>query len=247
MIGEQLAMRIKAVLFDLGGTLVDTPSDFDYENLLVPLHQSLVKNGVVVPFDEYRKVHVGIRDRIWSEDSLKEVAFASIICEALGRLGYSFQFTDKLILDATEAFMEPWIQARTMEEDVPSVLGRLKERFKVGVVSNFSCSSAVWKTLERFGVLTFFDVVVVSVDVGWRKPSSRIFQAALRELGVSASETVFVGDELDHDVEGAKKVGMYAVWLRRPSSIETVGRIKADGTIGKLEELFSVLRRFELA
>src|SRR3989304_6846509 len=97
MIGEQLAMRIKAVLFDLGGTLVDTPSDFDYENLLVPLHQSLVKNGVVVPFDEYRKVHVGIRDRIWSEDSLKEVAFASIICEALGRLGYSFQFTDKLI------------------------------------------------------------------------------------------------------------------------------------------------------
>src|SRR3989304_6035921 len=84
MIGEQLAMRIKAVLFDLGGTLVDTPSDFDYENLLVPLHQSLVKNGVVVPFDEYRKVHVGIRDRIWSEDSLKEVAFASIICEALG-------------------------------------------------------------------------------------------------------------------------------------------------------------------
>jgi putative hydrolase of the HAD superfamily len=235
-------MQIKAILFDLGGTLVNTPLDFDYENLLVGLHHCLLKNGVAIPFDEYKKRHAEIRDRIWSKNSLKEVAFTSIVAEALNRIGYSYQPSDRLILNATEAFMDPWVRARTMEEDVPSVLSRLTKAYKLGVVSNYSCSSAVRKTLDRFNVSKFFDVAVVSVDVGWRKPSPKIFRAALRELDLSASETVFVGDELDHDVDGAKRVGMRTVWLKKPTSTQKVGRTEPDGIISKLGELFGVLR-----
>jgi len=241
MIGDQLAtMHIKAVLFDLGGTLVDTPSDFDYEDL-VGLHNCLLNGGIAIPFDEYKKTYVKVRDRIWSKNSLKEVAFTSIVAEALNEYGYSFQPSDKLISSATEAFMGTWVQARTMEEDVPSILRRLTKTYKLGVVSNFSSSSAVWKTLDRFNVSRFFDAVVVSVDVGWRKPSPKIFRAALRRLDLSASEAVFVGDELDHDIEGAMRVGMRTVWLKKPASAKRVSRIKPDGIISRLGALPRVL------
>jgi len=238
-------MPISAVLFDFGGTLVDTPPQYDYEDSVIQLQQSLRKNGIAVSFEDYKKAHIEIRDRIYGGNSLREISFGSRICEALSRFGYSFEPTDSVVTNATEAFMEPWIQARTMKKGVPSILRRLKSRHKLGIVSNFSDSSTVWKTLRRFNIEGFFDAVVVSIDVGWRKPCPRIFQTALKTLRVPASESLFVGDELDHDIEGANKVGMPTVWLKKASTQRSKLRVKPDKTIHKLRELPTAIRALE--
>lgn len=238
-------MRIKAVLLDFGGTLVQTPPQFDYETCLVHLHQTLLKNGISVSYEDYRRFHIEIRDRVYARNSLKEVLFGSRISEALSSLGYFFKPTDKIVKETTDAFMEPWIQARTVEKHVPSTLQRLKKKYKLGVVSNFGHSPTVRITLERLGLVKFFDSVVVSADVGWRKPSPRIFQRALKALMVSASESVFVGDELDHDIEGAKKVGMLTILLRKPSTEETRYKVEPDETICGLKELPRALESLE--
>ena len=71
------------------------------------------------------------------------------------------------------------------------------------------------KLLKTHGLDQLLDVVVVSAAVNKRKPSPEIFENTLKALGVSASETVFVGDTLDADIEGAKAVGMKAVYIER--------------------------------
>ncbi len=240
------ALLIKAVLFDFGGTLVDAGSRMDYEAAsLIQLNRALENHGIIVTCQEYERAHREVWTRIIRRGSLREVAFTSLVCETLNKLGYSFQPTDKLIIDATEAFMKPWIQARVMDGAVPSVLSRLKKTYKLGIVSNCSWSPALRKTLERFKISHYFDGIVVSVDVGWRKPSPKIFRKALQTFGVAASETVFIGDELDDDVEGAQRVGMHTVWLRNPCSKEFGGRIKPDYTISQMRELLGVLQRLE--
>jgi len=238
-------MPIKAVLFDLGGTLVDTPPQFDYETSIIQLHRSLLENGLSVAYEDYRKIHVEIRDRVYAKNSLREVSFGLRTCWALSRFGLSYQPTDRVIADATEAFMDSWIQARTMENDVPPLLRSLRNSYRLGVVSNFAHSPTVWKTLERFNIARFFDAVVVSVDVGWRKPSSRIFRKALSTLAVPAPESVFVGDELDHDVEGAKKVGMLTVWLDKAKATQATIKVQPDQTVHELKELPRALRALE--
>jgi len=238
-------MHLKAVLLDLGGTLVGTPPQYDYETLLVQLHQSLLKNGVSVSYEGYKQAHIEIRDRVYAKNSLREVAFGLRICEALKRFGFSFQLSDSTITDATEAFMEPWIKARTMKKDAPSILSALTKGHKLAVVSNFSHTPTVWKTLERFNIGRFFDAVVVSVDVGWRKPSSRIFREALKRLNATASESVFVGDELDHDIEGAKKIGMLTVWLKTASASQVRQKVRPDQVIRELKELPKALKTLE--
>ena len=75
-----------------------------------------------------------------------------------------------------------------------------------------------------------------------RKPSPEVFDRTLKVLGVSASETVFVGDTLDADIEGAKAVGMKAVYIQR--RIEKVEQVNPDKTIKSLSELPMVLERF---
>lgn len=96
-----------------------------------------------------------------------------------------------------------------------ALLTRLAPRFSLGIVSNFDYAPTAYWILEREGIARFFDAVVVSDQVGWRKPRSIIFEVALARLGVSARETLFVGDRADIDVLGAKRAGLAAAWLNR--------------------------------
>jgi putative hydrolase of the HAD superfamily len=84
---------------------------------------------------------------------------------------------------------------------------------------------------------------VVSGAVNKRKPSPEIFTDALKMLGVSASEAVFVGDTIDADVEGPKAVGMKVVYIERREQKKSE-KFHPDQTIKSLNELPFALERF---
>lgn len=240
-----IIMRIQAVFFDFGETLVHASPNFDTEMCIFSFHRNLLKNGISISYEDCRKAYVEVADKFFSRDYIREITFGYVLSEALNRLGYSLEPADKIIVEAAEAYMEPWIQARTIDRCAPSILSGLRKKHKLGIVSNITYSPAVWKTLKRFDLVNLFDVVVTSVDVGWRKPSPRIFRRALQALNVLASVTVFVGDELDHDVEGAQKVGMRTILFNKSSIKETLRKVKPDATICEIKELPRALERLE--
>jgi putative hydrolase of the HAD superfamily len=102
-----------------------------------------------------------------------------------------------------------------IDDHTKDVLEKLHDVYKLGVVSNFAIPECVDELLQKYGLEKFFDVVVVSGAVNKRKPSPEIFQKALSEMGVSAEETVFVGDTVDADVIGAKAAGMKSIFIER--------------------------------
>jgi HAD superfamily hydrolase (TIGR01509 family) len=95
------------------------------------------------------------------------------------------------------------------------LLEELSRRFRLAVVSNFDYTPTARGILESAGVLDLFDVIVVSDQVGWRKPRREIFDAALAPLGVAPGDALFVGDRADIDVAGAHAIGMPAAWINR--------------------------------
>ena len=238
-------MRIRNVLFDFGDTLVQASPRYSLDACLSSLVKSLARNGVMVSLEGFKRAYEVTYERIWAGNSLREVPFSVVVSRTLGLCGVSLESTDEAVVGATEAFMKCWIQARTMERSVPYVLRTLRKRYRLGVVSNLAYSPAVSRTLMRFGVAELFDVVVVSADDGWRKPSPRIFRKALRLMQISASETVYVGDELDHDVEGAKQVGMHTILLKRPSTNMAASNAKPDIIIHKWKELPNAVKALE--
>jgi putative hydrolase of the HAD superfamily len=238
-------MQIKNVLFDFGDTLVQASPQYSLDTCLSRLLNGLTQNGISVSLEDYKRAYEATYERILASRSLHEITYDVVVSRALGLCGFSLKPTDKAIVEAAEAFMECWIQARTMEKSVPSILRKLKKRYTLGVVSNLAYSPAVSRTLERFGVAEYFNAIIVSADVGWRKPSPRIFRKALQTMGISASETVYVGDEMDHDVEGAMKVGMHTILLKRPSTDMTTSNAKPDAIIHEWKELPDTIKALE--
>ncbi|MCU0852828.1 MAG: HAD-IA family hydrolase [Thermoplasmata archaeon] len=98
-----------------------------------------------------------------------------------------------------------------------SVLDLLKRRdLKLGVISN--ATSLLTNVFDNLGMSKYFDTVVISDEVGVRKPSPDIFKIALRRADVTASRSLYVGDMLEVDIVGAKKAGMNAVLIDRTNT-----------------------------
>jgi putative hydrolase of the HAD superfamily len=114
-------------------------------------------------------------------------------------------------------------------------------KYKIGLVSNFALPIAVKKTLEKFDIAKYFDALIISGDIGWRKPSPRIFKKALQSLNAKASETVFIGDSPHHDIEGAKNSGMRTILVKKASMDEKEKIGNPDRRIFELKELQKIL------
>jgi FMN phosphatase YigB (HAD superfamily) len=113
---------------------------------------------------------------------------------------------------------------------------------KLAIVSNtFIPGATVDRHLELVDLKSFFPVRIYSSDIGYRKPHRRIFQEALRRLGVSAHHSLFVGDLVKADIVGAMRMGMRTAW-RCPWSNAGPHRF-ADFTIRRIGELVEIARQ----
>ncbi len=112
---------------------------------------------------------------------------------------------------------------------------------RVGVVSNFDDAASVHAVLERAHLHRELDVVVVSADVGWRKPHPAIFRCALGAIGVAAEEALFVGDSFEEDVHGPHRIGMETAWLV-PQQAPAEQRAVASFCLTRLPDLREALR-----
>lgn len=238
-------MQVEAVLFDLFDTLLLLESqETYYPPSLRKLYEFLVKNGINVSFEDFKRVYFEIRDKFYSESrkSLEEPHFNVRVSQTLKRLGYKFNVSDPIIKGATKAFAEEFMRYVSIDAEALDLLQKLHEKYKLGLVSNFAIPECGWKLLDKFGLEQFFDAIIISGEVNRRKPSPEIFEKALKALNVKASKAVFVGDMLDLDIMGPKSVGMKTILIKR-RPIENAD-IKPDRIITRLSELLTVLEDY---
>ena len=232
-------VHVKAVLFDMFDTLMLIEKDHGfYSPSLHAAYEFLASRGVSVGFEEFEGAYVMERDALYAiaEANLEEPHFNVRIAGALKRLGYDYDASDALVVGATSAFCDRFMTYVRLDGDAETVLKKLHVRYKLGIVSNYAIPECVISLLEKHGLDKLFDVIIVSGAVNKRKPHPEIFRKALKELGVDAAETVFVGDTLDADVRGAKAVGMKTIYLERRLQEEDEND-GPDQTIKKLVQL----------
>ena len=124
-----------------------------------------------------------------------------------------------------------------------SLLRRLAREYRLAVVSNFDYTPTARRILDAAGVTDLFGTIVVSDEIGWRKPKALIFEEACRRLGVEPAQALFVGDRADIDVVGAQAVGMPVAWLNRGAEPLPPGIAPPDFEIRDLGELEGILAR----
>ncbi|MCI0547847.1 MAG: HAD family hydrolase [Candidatus Rokubacteria bacterium] len=138
------------------------------------------------------------------------------------------------------AHMHELLRAVVFPPHHRQLLRDLRARHRIALVSNFDYTPTARLVLEQGQVADLFDVVIVSADVGWRKPKAVIFDEALRHVGIAAPRALFVGDRIDIDVAGAQAVGMRTAWVNREGKARPDGTVPPDHEIRDLEELRAI-------
>ena len=140
-----------------------------------------------------------------------------------------------------DAHMRCLIEATSLPPENEEMVRRLRGRYRLGLISNFDHAPAGWAILKRFGLDRFFDAVVLSDAIGYRKPHPSLFRSALHTLQVEAEETLFVGDTPEADISGPKALGIDAAWIDNGSSVFPEGIPSPDYRIGRLSDLAQIL------
>jgi putative hydrolase of the HAD superfamily len=239
----QRPMPIRAVLFDMFDTLVMIEKEHAfYSPAVKSMHTYLTEHGVDVSFSAFRDAYIRERDALYEAADLKmeEPHFNIRVQNTLRSLGFAKEADSGIVQGATDAFCGEFMNYTRVDSEAEISLRQLHSKYRLGLVSNFAIPECVQKLLAENGLADLFEVIVVSGAVNTRKPGPEIFKHALRKLGVEAFEAVFVGDTVDADVLGPKRLGMKTVYInRRPQKdLETAC---PDQTIKSLGELPAAL------
>jgi len=125
----------------------------------------------------------------------------------------------------------------TVFEDVVPVLDWLRQRgVRVGVISNWQCGLAHF--CRELGILSYFDFVLASAEVGCEKPDLRIFEMAVRRHGVPPGQILHVGDHPIEDARGALAAGMRTAVLNRKGAVPLAG-VPTLRSLSELSALFA--------
>ncbi len=115
----------------------------------------------------------------------------------------------------------------------------------MGIISNAADAEDFHRLMEAHNLGEYFQLALVSAEVGMRKPHPLIFQLALDFFGVPAGRAVMVGDLPAMDILGAQRMGIAGVWIKRWLHPETGGKsaagIQPDASINCLSDLPKVL------
>lgn len=206
-------MSLKAVFFDMGGTIDRYGFTPEMRLAKIPgIQQRLLSAGIDLGLcDEelFQVVSIGMkRYHQWSLITMEELPSAKVWNEYIFA-GFSVDRAELAsISEDLACYFETELFSREMRPEVPDVLKAIRQMgLKIGIISNVNSRGQVPKNLTDYKIKQFFDPIVLSSEYGRRKPDPAIFHQAARLAQVPASACVHVGDRIARDVVGAKRAG----------------------------------------
>ena len=222
--------HIQAIGFDLFETLI-TVHRLARDETMGRLLHSLQTSGLVITREAFVPAYRAAARR-FSEAAHtegRETHNRFWISAALQELGYQVQPEDPRIARAVEAYFSAFVDYAAPIPGTVDMLAALKARYRLGLLSNLTHAPAALRIIDKLGMAPFFDAVLVSGQLGYRKPHPRVFLALLEQLGTPKEHTAFVGDNLDADVRGAQQVGIQPIWM---NYVQVQKALEAQGLAG---------------
>jgi HAD superfamily hydrolase (TIGR01509 family) len=228
-------LTLKGVLIDFGETLafLDKMKNTEYEAALVSV---LKKHGYERRLKDLSSVLASIYGNSTKGELKTLHEFWSLTLRKL-----SIPERPELLDDLQEVRNSHVGTMCKLYGGVLETLGVLKEKYKLALVSN--CAVGADELIHSLGLDDFFKCIVLSYQVGVRKPNERIYHEALNCLRLEAQECVFVADEIS-DLEGAREIGFVTILVRQGSNTFHDAKdvnFKPDFQISQIAEVTEIL------
>ena len=205
--------RIKAVGFDLFNTMITVePHALDEaENRLT---RSVQQSGLALEHEPFKQAHREASLRFIRETRRdgRETHNRFWVSAALQSQGYNVPPDDPRIAIAVDAYFSAFLPYCHLIPGTSEMLSKLKGVYRLGLLSNFTHAPAAKEIIDGVGLASLFDVVLISGDLGYRKPHPLVFRQLIEQLRVEKDEIIYVGDDPEPDITGAQRAGLQPVW-----------------------------------
>ncbi len=224
--------RIRAITLDLDDTLWEIgPVIMRAEGRL---WSWLAEHYPRIPETFSADEAVALREDVIRKHGDRSHDFRFLRKTVLEHMAESVGYSTDLVDDAFDVFDRARNDVELFSDVMPA-LETLKENFCLIAVTNGNAN------LERIGIRYLFHDVVTAVDVGAAKPARPIFIEAVKRAGVTAIETLHVGDHPETDIVGAQQAGLRTAWLNRNDDDWPRHIAPPDAVVSTIAELLSVL------
>jgi len=239
----------RAVVFDLGGTLVHWPdwdeaapvkwgSAYDALRAASDGHVLPQRDAFVTAMRDAEKAHWERVDREhWSGPP------TGLVSDGFRRL--DLEVAPELLIATMDGYAKAVAGWSTVFADSRETLVVLRERgYRLGLLSN-TWWAAEWHNADiaSHGLGDLLDELVYTSDLPHSKPHPSVFHEVASRLGVPVEECVMIGDRQIDDVSGAKGVGMRGVWRRNDSGFPT-SDVVPDAMVDRVSDLLPLLREW---
>jgi putative hydrolase of the HAD superfamily len=228
-------LRFKAVLIDFGGTLayLDPVENRRYEEALV---STLETQGYKRDLNDISSILADIYVSSTKGEQKTPEEFWNVVLRKL-EVPPRQDLVNELEAVRSSHMSSIW----KPYNGVLSALAALRKKYSLALVSN--CAAGTDKLIDSLGLADFFSCIILSYQIGVRKPNRRMYDEALSCLKLQAHEGIFVADEVS-DLEGAREIGLKTMLVRQGTDTFQGAKdvnFKPEFEISKISEIARLL------
>jgi YjjG family noncanonical pyrimidine nucleotidase len=230
--------KYAAILFDLDDTLLDFSTCE-----IQALRRAFTMVDINTSDDEWLKfwhVYRPISSNYWQQKQSRCLSRQQVIEASLED---AFKALNDDLADSAQLaqiYWETFCCTACLNLGVTKTVKSLSDTYKLGIVTNGYTDSQESR-LKASGLANYFQSVIISESVGYRKPAPEIFNLALKELQVTPNEALFVGDSISHDYQGAINAGIDFCYYQKRSQLPDLDP-QSKYTIKNMSQLINLLK-----
>jgi putative hydrolase of the HAD superfamily len=246
--GETSGVEIRALAFDVNGTLIEIWTEDDKEEIFRAAGHFLTYQGIDLRRGQVRDRYFELmkQQQRTSAEEYPEFDAVGIWRQIIDENRSDYTGTlaaEKLAqLPLFLAEMYRGISRRKLKlyPFVSEMLDALHGQLPIGIVTD---AQSAWARAElnQVGILDYFDPIIVSGDYGYRKPDQRLFDLAIDALGAPAENTMYVGNDMYRDIYGARQAGMQTLMFDSDQGTKEYEGCQPDHRITDYRDLLSLL------
>ena len=206
-------LKINTIFFDLDDTVLNTQKA-QYNAICEFKNSHSIFNET--KDKEFSNLWRQITENAYDKYLKDEISFKKLKSERIKNLFsiYHVNLSDEEASLNFDQYLKIYENNWLTFEDAFPVLDSLKKKYKLAAITNGDSKQQRLK-VKKTNLEHYFQEVIVSGEVGFAKPGTKIFEIACEKLNVKPSECVMIGDKFKVDVEGGLQAGMHAIWANR--------------------------------
>jgi len=169
---------------------------------------------------EYLQIRRTLAEQLAENEEYDFPTMFKLICKANSNINGDTvnQIAERLF----DNFWKNYTARCYVDNNVGEILSQLKKKYRMVVVSNFKVEDGIETLLKSNNIDKYFDFIINSTSIGWRKPDKRIYEAVFNKTKSIPQQHIFIGDDYENDFQQPLRMGMKALLFDRKNKYSNI-------------------------